>query len=38
MFLSVPVIAAVRIIWRRLHAPTPEAVPLDDRELDSRLR
>ena len=38
MFLSVPVIAAVRIVWRRLQAPTPEAVPLDDRELDSRLR
>jgi len=38
MFLSVPVIAAVRIIWRRLQAPTPEAVALDDRELDSRLR
>jgi predicted PurR-regulated permease PerM len=38
MFLSVPVIAAVRIIWRRLQAPTPEAVPLDDRELDSRRR
>jgi predicted PurR-regulated permease PerM len=38
MFLSVPVIAAIRIVWRRLQQPAPEAIPLDDRELDSRLR
>jgi predicted PurR-regulated permease PerM len=38
MFLSVPIIAAVRIVWRRLQQPAPEAIPLDDRELDSRLR
>jgi predicted PurR-regulated permease PerM len=31
MFLSVPVIAAVRIVWRRLQAP--DISPVDDREL-----
>jgi predicted PurR-regulated permease PerM len=36
MFLSVPVIAAVRIVWRRLQAP--EIPPVDDRELESPLR
>ncbi len=36
MFLSVPVIAALRIVWRRLQAP--EAIPADDRELESPLR
>jgi predicted PurR-regulated permease PerM len=36
MFLSVPVIAAVRIVWRRLQPS--EIPPLDDRELDSSLR
>jgi len=38
MFLSVPVMAAARIVWRRLQPPASEAIPLDDRELDSRLR
>ena len=33
MFLSVPVMAAVRIVWRRLQAP--EVLPADDRELES---
>jgi predicted PurR-regulated permease PerM len=33
MFLSVPVIAAVRIVWRRLQAP--EISPVDDREFES---
>jgi predicted PurR-regulated permease PerM len=32
MFLSVPVMAAVRIVWRRLQAP--EIPPADDRELE----
>jgi predicted PurR-regulated permease PerM len=32
MFLSVPIIAAVRIVWRRLQAP--EIPPVDDRELE----
>ena len=36
MFLSVPVIAAVRILWRRLQ--TPETPPGDDRELESSHR
>ena len=36
MFLSVPVIAALRIVSRRLQAP--EAIPADDRELESPLR
>lgn len=36
MFLSVPVIAAVRIVWRRLQAS--ESAPVDDRELESPLR
>ena len=31
MFLSVPVIAAARIVWRRLRAR--ESAPVDDREL-----
>ena len=35
MFLSVPVIAAVRIVWRRLQ--TPEIPPVDDRKLESPL-
>jgi putative heme transporter len=32
MFLSVPVIAAARIVWRRLR--TDETRPVDDRSLD----
>ena len=36
MFLSVPVIAAARIVWRRLQVP--EIPPVDDRELESPLR
>ena len=32
MFLSVPVIAAARIVWRRLQAP--EVPPVDDRGLE----
>lgn len=36
MFLSVPIIAAVRIVWRRLQAS--ESAPVDDRELESPLR
>jgi predicted PurR-regulated permease PerM len=32
MLLSVPVMAAVRIVWRRLQAP--EIPPVDDRELE----
>jgi hypothetical protein len=36
MFLSVPVIAAVRIVWRRLRAP--ENRSADDGELESPLR
>jgi predicted PurR-regulated permease PerM len=36
MFLSVPIIAAIRIVWRRLQ--TPEVPPVDDRELEAPLR
>ncbi len=36
MFLSVPAVAALRIVWRRLQAP--EVIPADDRELESPLR
>jgi predicted PurR-regulated permease PerM len=32
MFLSVPIMAAVRIVWRRLQAP--EIPPVVDRELE----
>jgi len=35
MFLSVPVIAAVRIVWRRLQAP--EIPPVDDGKVESPL-
>lgn len=36
MFLSVPVIAAARIVWRRVQVP--EIPPVADRELESPLR
>jgi predicted PurR-regulated permease PerM len=36
MFLSVPVMAAVRIVWRRLQAP--EVPPVDGREVESSRR
>jgi predicted PurR-regulated permease PerM len=36
MFLSVPIIAVARIVWRRLQVP--EIPPVDDREVESRLR